>query len=88
MYRYGKWKIVNQLELLKVLVFFHATSNVCTYIIDVGHRGTVSGLAVIDSPGNMRLVSASYDKTLRVCIGVVSGDQCCMWNRYGVWRRR
>ena len=30
--------------------------------------GTVYGLAVIETPGNIRLVSASYDKTLRVCI--------------------
>ncbi|XP_065899711.1 E3 ubiquitin-protein ligase TRAF7-like [Dysidea avara] len=31
-----------------------------------GHVGTVYGLTVIETPGNIRLVSASYDKTLRV----------------------
>ena len=43
-----------------------------------GHVGTVYGLAVIETPGNIRLVSASYDKTLRVCtiytISVHSGS--------------
>ena len=86
--RYGKWRIVNQLVLLKVL-YFKTSCNVQYSIIGVGHVGTVYGLAIIETPGNMRLVSASYDKTLRVCIGVVLGDICIlyMWNRFGVWRR-
>ena len=38
----------------------------------LGHVGTVYGLKVIETPGNVRLVSASYDKTLRVrmCLSV------------------
>lgn len=39
-----------------------------------GHVGTVYGLAVLESPGNIRLVSASYDKTLRVCVHVIIDD--------------
>lgn len=31
-----------------------------------GHVGTVYGLAVIEKPSDVQLVSASYDKTLRV----------------------
>ena len=30
--------------------------------------GTIYGLAVIETPGNIRLVSASYEKTLRLWI--------------------
>ena len=33
-----------------------------------GHVGTVYGLAVIEKPSDVQLVSASYDKTLRVCV--------------------
>ena len=40
--------------------------------------GTVYGLAVIETPGNMRLVSASYDKTLRVCVYVVAVNICAI----------
>ena len=87
--RYGKWRIVSQLVPLKV-IDFKTSCNILYCIIGVGHVGTVYGLAVIETPGNMRLVSASYDKTLRVCIGVVLDDVCIpyiMWNRFGVWRR-
>ena len=45
-----------------------------------GHVGTVYGLAVIETPGNIRLVSASYDKTLRVCINSYTiGVHCGYW---------
>ena len=32
-----------------------------------GHRGTVYDLAALETPGQTKLFSASYDKTIRVC---------------------
>ena len=34
--------------------------------LNVGHVGTVYGLAVLSAPGQTRLFSASYDRSLRV----------------------
>ena len=53
-------------KLIRVYVLLGCLLFKCT-----GHVGTVYGLAVMETPGNMRLVSASYDKTLRVCIDVI-----------------
>ena len=35
-----------------------------------GHRGTVYDLAALETPGQTKLFSASYDKTIRVCVCV------------------
>jgi len=77
------------LALLKVLYFSLFTSLFCDIIMydiasDTGHVGTVYGLAMIETPGHVRLVSASYDKTLRVCICVVVDDVCYVCDRFGV----
>ena len=51
--------------------------------LNVGHVGTVYGLAVLSAPGQTRLFSASYDRSLRVstntritkkCVGFYTGS--------------
>ena len=54
---------VATLEGIYLLLYYSMTLH-----LYVGHVGTVYGLAVMETPGNMQLISASYDKTLRVCI--------------------
>ena len=76
------------------IIYIYVVSNydVCSirvfWLNFAGHVGTVYGLAVIETPGNIRLVSASYDKTLRVSINLLQfiEDQLGMliFHRYGI----
>lgn len=48
-----------------------------------GHRGTVYDLAALETPGQTKLFSASYDKTIRVlrcvCVCVHVCARACVW---------
>ena len=48
----------------------HLHADLYVALSSTGHVGTVYGLAVIEKPSDVQLVSASYDKTLRVCVRV------------------
>ena len=41
-------------------------THIHTIITSTGHVGAVYSLAVLNAPGQTRLFSASYDKTIRV----------------------
>ena len=44
----------------------HTHTHIHTIITSTGHVGAVYSLAVLNAPGQTRLFSASYDKTIRV----------------------
>lgn len=44
-----------------------------------GHTGTIYDLAVLQTPGQPRLFSASYDKTIRVRTIVSQLTHVCMY---------
>lgn len=48
----------------EAVLYLHVL-NVCFFFL-AGHVGTVYGLAVLSAPGQTRLFSASYDRSLRV----------------------
>ena len=50
------------------LTFELSLLNTFTLILFTGHVGSVYALAVLTTPGRIRLFSGSYDKTIRVCV--------------------
>ena len=47
------------------------------FFFHIGHVGTVYGLAVLSAPGQTRLFSASYDRSLRVSINRTDCRRTC-----------
>ena len=63
-YTYAYALVRTSLYRNEAVLYLHVL-NVCFFFL-AGHVGTVYGLAVLSAPGQTRLFSASYDRSLRV----------------------
>ena len=61
-------KLIRFHHILKFLTFIQENPCLDFLFALTGHVGTVYGLAVLSAPGQTRLFSASYDRSLRVSV--------------------